>query len=72
MDDEGTYVCPSCWQEIVIPVDPSQGALQTYEEDCPVCCHPNLLTIELRPQSDIPDEADMDPEPRVRISAVAQ
>jgi DNA-directed RNA polymerase subunit RPC12/RpoP len=46
MDDEASYVCDSCGEEIVIPVDPSAGETQQYVEDCPVCCHPNVLHIE--------------------------
>ncbi|MBI3837783.1 MAG: CPXCG motif-containing cysteine-rich protein [Planctomycetia bacterium] len=47
MRDEATYICDSCGEEIVIPIDPSAGAVQRYVEDCPVCCHPNVLSIEL-------------------------
>ena len=47
MESETAYVCPSCGEEIVIPVDPSQGARQDYVEDCPVCCSPNVLHVEL-------------------------
>lgn len=46
MDDEASYVCDSCGEEIVIPVDPSAGESQQYVEDCPVCCHPNVLHVE--------------------------
>jgi len=46
MQDEASYVCDSCGEEIVIPVDPSAGDAQQYVEDCPVCCHPNVLRIE--------------------------
>jgi DNA replicative helicase MCM subunit Mcm2 (Cdc46/Mcm family) len=45
--DEATYICDSCGEEIVIPIDPSAGARQSYVEDCPVCCHPNVLSIEV-------------------------
>ena len=45
--DEGTYLCDSCGEEIVIPVDVSQGNEQFYVEDCPVCCHPNEIHVEL-------------------------
>ncbi len=48
-DDEGRYVCPTCGEEIVIPLDRSQGDLQSYGEDCPVCCHPNLIHVEYDP-----------------------
>ena len=44
--DEGAYVCPSCGERIVIPVDPSAGEEQRYVEDCPVCCNPNLIQVE--------------------------
>ena len=44
--DEATYVCPTCGESIVIPVDPSGGADQKYVEDCPVCCNPNLIHVE--------------------------
>ena len=47
MRDEAAYICDSCGEEIVIPIDPSAGAHQRYVEDCPVCCHPNVLSIEL-------------------------
>ena len=44
---EATYICESCGEEIVIPVDPTQGASQEYVEDCPVCCCPNVVTVEI-------------------------
>lgn len=44
--DETSYVCDSCGEEIVIPVDPSGGSEQEYVEDCPVCCHPNVIRVE--------------------------
>ena len=44
--DEGSYVCPSCGESIVIPVDPSAGDEQQYVEDCPVCCNPNVIRVE--------------------------
>lgn len=47
MQEEATYICESCGEEIVVPVDLSQGSWQQYTEDCPVCCHPNLITIEV-------------------------
>jgi len=45
--DEAAYTCPSCGESIVVPVDPSAGARQEYVEDCPVCCRPNRLTVQL-------------------------
>ena len=47
MNDEATYVCGACGEEIVIPIDVSQGESQEYVEDCPVCCRPNVIHIEI-------------------------
>ncbi len=46
MRDEASYICDSCGEEIVIPIDPSAGSVQQYVEDCPVCCHPHVLHVE--------------------------
>ena len=47
MQDEATYVCDSCGEEIVVPIDPSAGSVQKYVEDCPVCCRPNVIHVEI-------------------------
>jgi hypothetical protein len=47
MHDEITYICKACGEEIVVPLDLSQGSSQEYVEDCPVCCRPNLIHIEI-------------------------
>ena len=44
--DEGAYTCPTCGENIVIPLDHSGGEEQQYTEDCPVCCHPNIIHVE--------------------------
>jgi hypothetical protein len=44
---EAAYTCDSCGEEIVIPVDLSQGQSQEYVEDCPVCCRPNVIHVEI-------------------------
>lgn len=44
--DEATYVCDSCGEEIVVPLDPSAGESQQYVEDCPVCCSPNEVFVD--------------------------
>lgn len=51
--DEAHYLCDSCGEEIVIPIDPSAGRVQQYVEDCPVCCHPNVIQIEIRGDGDV-------------------
>ncbi|HWB08320.1 MAG TPA: CPXCG motif-containing cysteine-rich protein [Pirellulales bacterium] len=47
MQEESSYVCDSCGEEIVIPLDLSAGSSQEYVEDCPVCCHPNIIRLEI-------------------------
>ena len=47
VSSEAAYLCDSCGEEVVIPVDFSQGQSQEYVEDCPVCCHPNVIHIEI-------------------------
>ena len=44
---EASYICDSCGEEIVVPVDPTAGIRQHYVEDCPVCCNPNELVVEI-------------------------
>jgi DNA replicative helicase MCM subunit Mcm2 (Cdc46/Mcm family) len=46
LTDEASYVCGSCGEEIVVPLDPSAGASQQYVEDCPVCCSPNEVSVD--------------------------
>src|SRR5438105_1549521 len=47
MRDEASYVCDSCGEEIVVPIDLAAGADQEYVEDCPVCCCPNFIRVEI-------------------------
>jgi hypothetical protein len=47
MQNEASYICDSCGEEIVVPIDLSAGESQEYVEDCPVCCHPNLVHVEI-------------------------
>ena len=46
MQTEGSYICESCGEEIVVPLDPSEGNIQEYVEDCPVCCNPNVVHVD--------------------------
>ena len=45
LGEESSYVCESCGEEIVVPIDLSAGREQEYVEDCPVCCRPHLLLV---------------------------
>ena len=38
--------CPYCGEQFTAAVDGSGGS-QDYIEDCPVCCRPNEIHIEL-------------------------
>jgi hypothetical protein len=45
--DEASYICNACGEEVVIPIDISLGLNQEYVEDCPVCCRPNVIHVEI-------------------------
>ena len=47
MQPEASYTCDSCGEQIEIPIDLSAGSEQEYVEDCPVCCNPNVIHVEL-------------------------
>ncbi len=47
LENEASYVCDSCGETIVVPIDPSAGQSQEYVEDCPVCCRPNVIHVEI-------------------------
>lgn len=47
VDEWAWYDCPCCGEAIRAVVDPSAGERQQYVEDCPVCCRPLLLHIEI-------------------------
>jgi hypothetical protein len=45
--DEGSYICDACGEEIVVPLDLSEGNHQRYVEDCPVCCRANVIHVDV-------------------------
>ena len=47
VSDEAAYICDACGEEIVVPLDLSQGSIQEYVEDCPVCCRANVVHVEI-------------------------
>jgi hypothetical protein len=51
--DEATYVCDACGETIVVPIDLSGGEAQEYVEDCPVCCRPNVIHVEMEDGGEI-------------------
>ncbi len=47
MQEEASYICDACGEEIVVPVDVTAGHDQEYVEGCPVCCRPNVIHIHI-------------------------
>jgi hypothetical protein len=52
LDAEASYICDSCGEEVVVPVDVTAGPHQDYVEDCPVCCNPMRLHVEIEPDGE--------------------
>ena len=46
MLDSIHITCPFCGERFEAVVDASGGDAE-YVEDCPVCCHPNIIHVEL-------------------------
>lgn len=46
-NQEASYICDACGEEIVIPLDLTEGEHQLYVEDCPVCCRANKIHVEI-------------------------
>lgn len=47
INNEATYICGECGEEIVVPIDLTEGRTQQYVEDCPVCCRANVIHVEV-------------------------
>lgn len=60
MQEEATYICDNCGEEIVVPIDVSAGIHQQYVEDCPVCCCPNVIhiSVDRAGEADVHSEAE--------------
>lgn len=50
--EEASYVCDACGEEVVIPLDLTQGSNQTYVEDCPVCCRASVIHVHIDDEGD--------------------
>lgn len=50
--EEASYICDACGEEIVIPLDLTEGISQTYVEDCPVCCRANTIHVHIDDDGD--------------------
>lgn len=47
LSPEASYFCDGCGEEIVIPIDWTEGGQHQLIEDCPVCCRPNVIHVEI-------------------------
>jgi len=47
MEEVASYVCDSCGEEISLSIDQTAGESQQFVEDCPVCCRPMVIRIEI-------------------------
>jgi hypothetical protein len=48
--DDASYDCPACGEEIDLDVDLSAGSEQEFVTDCPVCCRPIVVRVEVDPE----------------------
>lgn len=60
LDVDASYVCGACGEEIVVPVDLSAGSEQRYVEDCPVCCRPHRLTVDVDEDGSVRVHAELE------------
>lgn len=62
-DTEAEVVCPYCGEVVTVGIDPAGGVIQTYVEDCQVCCQPWQvhLTYDDRGAAHVRVEAAQDP-----------
>ena len=53
MNDSVLLQCPYCGESVELNIDGGGGVHQEYVEDCPVCCHPNVLSVEVDESGEI-------------------
>ena len=53
MENCAAYICDSCGEEIVVPIDLTAGTTQHYVEDCPVCCNPSEIFVAIDEEGDV-------------------
>ncbi len=51
--------CPYCWEMLDISIDPSVP-VQTYVEDCQVCCQPILISVSHDENGELSVSADQE------------
>jgi len=45
--------CPYCGEDVELVIDEGGGDHQSYVEDCPVCCRPNVVHVEVDEDGDV-------------------
>jgi len=55
---EHFFICPNCWQNISMLLDPSIKR-QRYVEDCEVCCNPLNINLIFEEGELVSFEADL-------------
>ncbi len=62
MDDDASYRCAFCGEEIVVSIDLSAGNEQEYVEDCPVCCRPHVIRVTIERDGSVSVHAEAETE----------
>ncbi|MEL6250334.1 MAG: CPXCG motif-containing cysteine-rich protein [Cyanobacteria bacterium J06634_6] len=47
MQTTADYTCAFCGETSTTFIDLSAGSIQSYIEDCQVCCRPNILYVSI-------------------------
>jgi len=59
VEDAG-YVCDACGHEYHFPLDVSAGCRQQVIEECPVCCHENVIDVDVNEDGTVRVSGDPD------------
>jgi len=51
MWDEAEFICAFCGEKNYLQIDPTAAFEQEFEEDCQVCCQPNVVHVVFDPQN---------------------
>lgn len=52
LETDAGYVCPVCFEQNYVGIDPSGGSRQRFVEDCPVCCRPIEFVVAVDADGD--------------------
>jgi hypothetical protein len=53
MPDEASYNCDASGEEVVVPVYLTARSGREYVVDCPVCCCPKVIHVEIDEDGDL-------------------